>query len=171
MENKEDKWKKWKDLNDEVKRRFTEPWYEPYFVFYLFVVVILIGGAGVIASFIDSVNTGCWDSFTKSVGTYYFAIIGTALVEVNIVKEYKKEDSTIFLISVLFFLISCGLLTWIFLSKSLLVFIPTVLGFIFGIAMWIFANGDEKRPKPTTTELTGGDASKELPGNTNGYEE
>lgn len=165
------KWNKWNELFSEIKRRFSEPWYEPYFVFYLLVVVILIGGSGVIASFIEAINTQDWDGFTKSLGTYYFAIIGSALVEVNIVNIYKKDDSTFLLIALLFFLISGAFLAWIFFSEIPYTFIPAFGGLALGLVMWVFANADDKKSKPKSADTTGGDESKDLNGSTEGFEE
>lgn len=173
-----DKNNNWADLWDEINFRIRAPWQEPTFVIYFVGVLIVIGSFGILANIIEFINLECpkWPEITKSVGTYFIAVMGTAVADLNLNKELKKNrfHGSFVLIAFITFLISLGLLYWLYMIDNYWSFLPALLGLIIAFTTWIFVHSTDtnyKLPKLSTSDTTGGDPTVDLLGSTIGYEE
>jgi hypothetical protein len=137
----------WKNLFEEIKTRFIQPWANPTFVGYFVVCILLIGTLGITLSFIEySSKPHELYKVALSIGSYFIAIISTSFVDLNLSQKIKNRSS-FFIYSLLFLLLSIGLLLLLFAYRDNNAFIFASIGCLLSWFIWIIANSDNENLK------------------------
>lgn len=132
-----------KSFPKEIIERFTKPW-NWAFSGYL-IIAIIFGGAGVFFT-ISEVYRNEWIDIHKiaeSIAIIFVAVIATAFIDLNVSTQLKNRLS--FLIySFIFYGIAVVLLWLTFDLKSIHSFIPSSIGLVLAVFIWILANADKQ---------------------------
>lgn len=128
----------------EVLHRLLSPWSWP-FAGYL-VIVTFFGGLGVFFTVYEVwVNEWC-DSYkiAESLSTFFVAIVATSFIDLNL--SEKLQNRLAFLIYSFIFSGASAVLLWLTYNlKSTASFIPSSLGTLFSLGIWVIANADNKK--------------------------
>ncbi|RYU91351.1 hypothetical protein EWM62_05265 [Mucilaginibacter terrigena] len=130
----------------ELYTRFKQPWSQSAFISYFILLVLLAGGFGVIISITECYH-GNWDKpeiISKSMATYFVAVIGSSIVDLNLsyniknVPSWQINSTGAVLISALLFYLSYNLNGWLSI-------LPAFFGVLLAISIWVLANADNER--------------------------
>jgi len=132
---------------DEIVERFKKPWDKTAFNLYFFVIVILYGGAGIIASmyqyFISTTEQNIY-SISQNMATYFIALTAASLVDIAL--DYNTKNKPSFAISSIF---TSGLVLILFLyaynTKGTSAFILGFIGILISLFIWVLANYENKK--------------------------
>ncbi len=128
----------------EILHRLLSPWSWP-FTGYL-VIVAFFGGLGVSFTVYEVMINNWSDSYkiAESLSTFFVAIAATSCIDLNL--SEKLENRLAFLIYSFIFCGATAVLLWLTYNfKSTTSFIPSVLGTLLSLAIWVIANADNRK--------------------------
>lgn len=169
----------YRQLWQELGRRTKTPFLDLTFVIYVFLGVLLFGGLGVWSEVFTNLirKDWQWDTVIHALSTYYPALIGAATIQ--LILEANRQEQRIFdrpltAFSLLILLgsILSGILIRVFEATSTFsnfCFWGTCVLTILGIWIWVVANCDNPDLKTDPSAASGGDPTRPLKGNLEGF--
>lgn len=135
-----------KHFLQEVKDRFHAPW-TAIFAGY-FAILIGAGLVSVGITILDVAQTGkiACENFkiAESIGTFFFGIVATSFVDLNLCERLQNKKAFM-MWSYILAGFSIFLLWITFQLKSPLSFLPSFVGTILALFIWVIANADNDK--------------------------
>jgi hypothetical protein len=130
----------------ELTERFKMPWKHGAFRSYFFWIVILFGGFGIMITCYKEATKPTPEIFniSRCIGTTFIAVIAASLVDLNLSFNIKNIPSLI-INSIAFIAVSILLMYFSFSINSGWSLVPSILGYILSLLIWILANADNDR--------------------------
>lgn len=125
---------------NEVKRKLVDPWKESAFCGY-FTLTIILAAIAIITPLAD-VSSGYTQVITASISTFFVALIVSSTIDLNLsFNTINKASFSIY--TILALIISIVLFALTFLLSDFWRLVPSTVGFVISIIIWIIANSDK----------------------------
>lgn len=168
---------KWRDLRTEVKARIFEPFDDPVFVIYFFLIIVLVGGLGVLLSvirFAADQSSQNVIAIPRTLSTYSLATVAGAFVQLNFLSfpsgtlDSPLEGARASTMRALWMLalaivvvVAILALTGLWTVKPAWAYGCSLAGVGCALFLWWIANYDNSNLRlPSPSDVAGGDPDK-----------